>query len=220
MPIARSRTTASPTSSTRAGSWNKLDTGKWARAGASTRRTWKPYLQARAPGRVRRRRCARARAVISFARTQPYRAREPQPARWTSTRRPLNRRRFAANNLWSSSRFNSRKGFPAPQASRGKSSRNLVYFGAGPAFDYRQVSDRAGFRRASRWRRAGCGLPLPPTASAPRSGSWISRLNTRPARSLVNASSVRLPAQTHDSGSLRFARPSTFRTCIYCTAPV
>jgi len=50
------------------------------------------------------------------------------------------------------------------------------------------VSDRAGFRRALRWRRAGCGLPLPPTASAPRSGSWISRLNTRPARSPVNAS--------------------------------
>jgi hypothetical protein len=35
-----------------------------------------------------------------------------------------------------------------------------------------------------------------------------------------NASAVRFPARTHDSGSLRFARPSTFRTCIYCTAPV
>ena len=30
------------------------------------------------------------------------------------------------------------------------------------------VSDRAGFHRASRWRHAGCGLPLLPTASAPR----------------------------------------------------
>ena len=32
------------------------------------------------------------------------------------------------------------------------------------------VSDRAGSRRASRWRRVGCGLPLSSTASAPRSG--------------------------------------------------
>ena len=43
------------------------------------------------------------------------------------------------------------------------------------------VSDRAGSQRVSRYRRVECGLPPPPTASAPRSGSWISRLNTRPA---------------------------------------
>jgi len=54
------------------------------------------------------------------------------------------------------------------------------------------VSDRAGFRRAWRWRRAGWGLPRSPIASAPRSGSWISRLKTRPARPPVNASSVRV----------------------------
>ena len=84
----------------------------------------------------------------------------------------------------------------------------------------RRVSDRAGSRRALRWRRVGCGLPPTSTASAPRSGSCFSRLNTRPARSPVNPSPARLPAPTHDSGPLWLAMPSTFRTCIYCTAPV
>ena len=56
------------------------------------------------------------------------------------------------------------------------------------------VSDRAGSLRASRCRRARCGLPPSSTASAPRSthcsrsGAWISRLNTQPALSPVNAS--------------------------------
>src|SRR6266542_6872975 len=48
----------------------------------------------------------------------------------------------------------------------------------------------------------------------------ISRLNTRPACSPVNASPPQLPAPTHDSGPLWVATPSTFRTCIYCTAPI
>src|SRR4051794_20095322 len=48
----------------------------------------------------------------------------------------------------------------------------------------------------------------------------ISRLHTWPACSPVNASPTQLPASTHDSGPLWIASPSTFRTCIYCTAPV
>src|SRR5215471_423191 len=46
----------------------------------------------------------------------------------------------------------------------------------------RGVSDRAGSRSASRYRRPGCCLPLLLTASASRSG-FLTRLNTRPARS-------------------------------------
>src|SRR6267143_1338062 len=48
------------------------------------------------------------------------------------------------------------------------------------------VSDRAGLWCTSRYRRTRWGLPLSPTASASRS-DWLSRLNTRPAHSLVNA---------------------------------
>jgi hypothetical protein len=81
------------------------------------------------------------------------------------------------------------------------------------------VSDRAGFRRTWRWRSVGCGLPPISTASAPRSYS-ISRLDTWPACSPVNASPAQLPAPTHDSGPLWVATPSTFRTSIYCTAPI
>jgi len=50
----------------------------------------------------------------------------------------------------------------------------------------RGVSDRAGSRGVSRYRRTGCGLPHLLTASAPRSD--LSRLDGRPARSPVNAS--------------------------------
>jgi hypothetical protein len=52
----------------------------------------------------------------------------------------------------------------------------------------RGVSDRAGSRPVSRWRHSRYGLPPSPTASAPRSGhgsrrgSYISPLNTWPAR--------------------------------------
>jgi len=65
------------------------------------------------------------------------------------------------------------------------------------------VSDRAGSRGVSRWRRAGCGLPPFLTASAPRSGRpfrggrVISRLNTRPVRSPVNASPPPSRASAH-----------------------
>ena len=83
----------------------------------------------------------------------------------------------------------------------------------------RGVSDRAGFPRASRWRHAGCGLPLLPTASALRSCHECHGSIPGPP---VPLSTLRQRSHTppYDSGPLRFARPSTCRTCIYCTAPV
>jgi hypothetical protein len=68
------------------------------------------------------------------------------------------------------------------------------------------VSDRAGSMPASPWRQTRCGLRLISTASAPRSppdrspGSSITRLNTRPARTPVNASPTPSRMCTHDSG--------------------
>ena len=61
------------------------------------------------------------------------------------------------------------------------------------------VCDRAGSRGALRYRRPECGLPRPPTASAPRS-NLLSRLDTRPARTPVNASPPPSRATAHDSG--------------------
>src|SRR6267143_707897 len=70
------------------------------------------------------------------------------------------------------------------------------------------VSDRAGLWRTSRYlprwqagRCTRCCLPLSPTASAPRS-NCLTRLNTRPARSPVNASTPPLRAAPHDSGPM------------------
>src|SRR5216683_2179671 len=63
------------------------------------------------------------------------------------------------------------------------------------------VSDRAGLWHASRYRRTRWGLPLLLTASASRS-NCLTRLNTRPARSPVNASTPPLRAAPHDSGPM------------------
>src|SRR5437867_4327516 len=88
------------------------------------------------------------------------------------------------------------------------------------------VSDRAGSGRPSRSRGVRCGLPLLLTASAPRStrgrnhGGSISRLNTRPALSPVNASPSPLRATTHDSGPVWVATPSPYDSFIRYTAPV
>jgi len=60
----------------------------------------------------------------------------------------------------------------------------------------RQVSDRVGLRCVSRYRRPGCGLPHPPTASAPQR-KVLSRLHTGPTRSPVNASAAPLRAPPH-----------------------
>ena len=72
------------------------------------------------------------------------------------------------------------------------------------------VSDRAGSRCASQYRHIRCGLPQSPTRSAPHSS--LSRLNTQPARTPVNASQSWLPTTTHDSGTLWTANPSTLET--------
>lgn len=79
------------------------------------------------------------------------------------------------------------------------------------------VSDCARSRRVSRYRRAGCGLPHLLTASAPRNS--LSRLNTRPARSPVNASPRPCGSSRHDSGPLGLAKPLTYETCIHYNLP-
>lgn len=81
------------------------------------------------------------------------------------------------------------------------------------------VSDRAGSPSISRYRCSGCGLPLLLTASAPRR-KLLSRLNTRPARTPVNASPLPSRATTHDSGPLWAANPSTYDSFIHYTSPV
>jgi hypothetical protein len=60
------------------------------------------------------------------------------------------------------------------------------------------VFDRAGLWHTSRYRRTRWGLPLSPTASTSRS-KFLTRLNTRPARSPANASTPPLRAAPHDS---------------------
>ena len=68
------------------------------------------------------------------------------------------------------------------------------------------VSDRAGSMLASPKRQARCGLRHISTASAPRTsralrrGACISRLNTLPARTPVNASQPSSRTSAHDSG--------------------
>ena len=80
------------------------------------------------------------------------------------------------------------------------------------------VSDRAGSACVWPWRRTRSCLPHILTASAPRKASdsrpraWISRLNTRPVPSPVNASPLSSRAAAHDSGPAWLALPSLFRT--------
>jgi len=81
------------------------------------------------------------------------------------------------------------------------------------------VSDLAGYRHALPERHNDCRLPLLLTGSASRTES-ISRLNTQPARSPVNASPPLLRAPPHDSGPLRLARPLTYDSSIHYNLPV
>ena len=81
------------------------------------------------------------------------------------------------------------------------------------------VSDRAGLWYTSRYRCTRWGLPLLLTASASRSKS-LTRLNTRPARSPVNASTLPLRAAPHDSGPMWVAVPLSYDFCIHYTSPV
>src|SRR6266478_6189099 len=81
------------------------------------------------------------------------------------------------------------------------------------------VSDRAGLCNASRYRRSRWGLPLLLTASASRRKE-LTRLNTRPARSPVNASTLLLRAAPHDSGPMWVATSHSYDFCIHYTSPV
>ena len=81
------------------------------------------------------------------------------------------------------------------------------------------VSDLAGYHRASPLRLDDCGLPLLLTGSASRT-KFISRLNTLPARSPVNASTSPLRALPHDSGPSWLAKPLTCDSSIHYNLPV
>src|SRR6266850_906921 len=81
------------------------------------------------------------------------------------------------------------------------------------------VSDRAGLWHTSRYRCTRWGLPHLLTASASRS-ECLSRLNTRPARSPVNASTPPLRAAPHDSGPMWVATSHSYDFCIHYTSPV
>src|SRR6266404_4496831 len=81
------------------------------------------------------------------------------------------------------------------------------------------VSDRAGLWHTSRYRCTRWGLPLSPTASASRR-KILTRLNTRPARSPVNASTLPLRAAPHDSGPMWVATSHSYDFCIHYTSPV
>jgi hypothetical protein len=81
------------------------------------------------------------------------------------------------------------------------------------------VSDRAGLWHTSRYRCTRWGLPLSPTASASRS-KFLTRLNTRPARSPVNASTLPSRAAPHDSGPMWVATSHSYDSFIHYTSPV
>src|SRR5258706_780547 len=81
------------------------------------------------------------------------------------------------------------------------------------------ASDRAGLCQTSRSRCTRCGLPLLLTASSSRS-ECLTRLNTRPARSPVNASTPPLRAAPHDSGPMWVADPLSYDFFIHYTSPV
>ena len=83
-----------------------------------------------------------------------------------------------------------------------------------------RVFDRAGARRTSRYRCVRRGLRSFSTVSASWSGSCLSRLQTGPTPPPVNASPLRSPATTHDSGLSWFATPSTQMTFTSYTSPV
>jgi hypothetical protein len=81
------------------------------------------------------------------------------------------------------------------------------------------VSDRAGLGRTSRYRCRRWRLPLLLTASATRSKA-LSRLNTRPARSTVNASVLPLRTAPPVSELMRVATSQSRDFCIHYTSPV
>jgi hypothetical protein len=88
------------------------------------------------------------------------------------------------------------------------------------AFPYvHGVCDRAGSACLSRYRDSRCCLPLSFTASAPRR-KCLSRLDTRPVRTPVNASKSPSRTTPHDSGPVWLATPSPYDSFIHNTSPV
>ena len=78
----------------------------------------------------------------------------------------------------------------------------------------------AGSGRHWRYRASRCGLPCSHTGSAPPSRSFLSRLNTRPTPTPVDASRLRLPATADDSAVAWAANPSTRMTFTFNTSSV
>jgi hypothetical protein len=85
--------------------------------------------------------------------------------------------------------------------------------------EHDEVSDRAGSRYASPKRCTRCCLRQGLKASAPQT-KVISRLNTQPARTPVNASPAPLPSPAHDSGPLQLAKLSTYVSFRHDNSPV
>jgi hypothetical protein len=115
----------------------------------------------------------------------------------------------------------------APSASRRRAvRRGISRFPDELLAHVHRVSDRAGSGAPSPKRAHQFRLRLISTASAPqttrtlRHGACISRLNTWPVRTPVNASPAPLPVHTHDSGPPWLARPSTYETFIHNNSPV
>jgi hypothetical protein len=81
------------------------------------------------------------------------------------------------------------------------------------------VCDRAGLWHTLRYRCTRWGLPPTPTASASRR-KVLTRLNTRPAHSPINASTPPLRAAPHDSGPMWVATSHSYDFCIHYTSPV
>src|SRR5271167_1746827 len=106
-----------------------------------------------------------------------------------------------------------------PQASSAPGERGISRFPCEVLPYVHGVSDRAGPRCALRYRRLGWCLPHSPTPSASRS-EILSRLNTRPIRSPVNASTPPLREPPHDSGPMWVASPSSYDSFIHYTSPV
>jgi hypothetical protein len=97
-------------------------------------------------------------------------------------------------------------GFPMRSAPEGAEDPGISRFPCEMFPRMRGVSDRAGSAAASPKRLHRCGLRSVSKTSAPRTsrssrrGACISRLNTRPARTPVNASPTPSRMCTHDSG--------------------
>ena len=137
-------------------------------------------------------------------------------SRMTITRNPLHgsQRAGLPHHRRASVDFPTRPAGPSPTGDQG-----LSRFSREVCPGMLGVSDRAGLHRVWPYRRAGCGLPPSSTASASRS-EVLSRLNTRPARSPVNASPPPLRAHTPDSGPVWVATPSPCDSFIHYTSPV